>query len=51
MTEIHHKLPDTRKSRWWRIPSPSREYKKGYDRIFKKVHKKRSVDGIYKLKI
>ena len=36
MTDIHHKAPDTRKSRWWRMPTPTKEYKEGYDRIFKK---------------
>jgi hypothetical protein len=36
MVDIHHKAPDTRRPRTWRIPTPTKEYKAGYDRIFRK---------------
>lgn len=39
MVEIFHKAPDPRPSRWWRIPSPTKEYKENYGRIFKKKKK------------
>ena len=36
MTDIHHKTPDPRPHRWWRIPPITAEYKRGWNRIFKK---------------
>lgn len=40
MTDIFSKSPDPRRHRWWRKPSPSPEYTKGWNRIFKKKPKK-----------
>jgi len=40
MTDIFIKSPDPRPSRWWRIPSPTKEYKENYDRIFRKKKKR-----------
>jgi|TARA_R100000501_G_C2547835_1_gene63811 hypothetical protein len=36
MIDIHHKSPDTRQHRWWRIPPITQKYKKGWNRIFRK---------------
>ena len=39
MVDIFHKLPDTRKKRWWAIPIPTKRYKDNYNNIFKKKPK------------
>mgnify|MGYP006865009902 CR=1 FL=1 len=36
MVDIHHKSPSQQRKRWWTIPIPTKAYKDGWDRIFKK---------------